>query len=64
MDTQQAQFAAFYQPFRAWQESQKGQTDGYEFERSFISFHQQLGQELFKLALTEATQESTKKSAD
>jgi hypothetical protein len=63
MDTQQAQFNAFYQQFLAWQESQKDQTDGYEFERSFLAFHQQLGQDLLKLALNEPTQQSPKKKS-
>jgi hypothetical protein len=31
-----------------WKESQKGQTSGYEYERSFIELWQRLGKEVFQ----------------
>lgn len=40
--------AIFLVKYDAWVESQKGQTDAYEHERSFDEFMQQAGRELLQ----------------
>jgi hypothetical protein len=40
--------AIFSTKYDAWSESQKGQTDAYEYERSFDEFMQQMSQELLQ----------------
>ena len=36
------------QKINEWKESQKGQTDGYEFERSFSEMMQTIGREILQ----------------
>lgn len=44
------EFSNLYEQFSEWQKSQEGQTDGYEYERSFESFAQQMNKTLFKMS--------------
>ena len=44
------EFSKLYEQFSEWQKSQEGQTDGYEYERSFETFVHQLNTTLFKMA--------------
>jgi len=49
MKTQEEKLAKKIQErLSAWKKSQKGQTDGYEYERSFAEMMQQIEQEVFK----------------
>ena len=63
MEAQQTQFNALYSQFLAWQQSQQNQTDGYEFERSFLAFCQQLSQDLLKLTLEQTAIDTSKKKS-
>jgi hypothetical protein len=42
-------FLELYDQYIIWQKSQEGQTDGYEYERSFETFVQQMNKDLFKI---------------
>ena len=44
------EFSNLYALFSIWQKSQEGQTDGYEYERSFEEFVRQMNCNLFKMA--------------
>jgi hypothetical protein len=53
------EFSNLYEQFSEWQTSQLGQTDGYEYERSFETFVQQLNTSLFKMATNVDEQDKT-----
>lgn len=53
------EFSNLYEQFSEWQKSQECQTDGYEYERSFESFVQQLNKTLFKMATNVDEQDKT-----
>ena len=50
------EFSNLYELFATWQKSQEGQTDGYEYERSFEAFVRQMKNNLFKMA-TDVTEQ-------
>ena len=50
------EFSNLYDVFSTWQKSQEGQTDGYEYERSFEEFVRQMNNNLFKMA-TDVTEQ-------
>ena len=50
------EFSNLYDLFSIWQKSQEGQTDGYEYERSFEEFVRQMNNNLFKMA-TDVTEQ-------
>ena len=50
------EFSNLYALFSIWQKSQEGQTDGYEYERSFEEFVRQMNNNLFKMA-TDVTEQ-------
>ena len=50
MQTQEEEFRLIYNQFLAWKASQKGQKDGYEYERSFVELCKSMNKELFSLA--------------
>ena len=52
-------FSSLYEEFAAWQVSQSGQTDGYEYERSFDEFVRQMNSRLFQMAVDEAAAEGS-----
>lgn len=53
------EFSNLYEEFSAWQKSQESQTDGYEYERSFEAFVQQMNKNLFKMATNVDEQDKT-----
>ena len=38
MENEEAEFKALFTKYLAWKDCQKSQTDGYEYERSFVEF--------------------------
>jgi hypothetical protein len=63
METQEQEFQALYSKFLDWQKSQEGQTDGFEYEHSFIEFCHNFNKELLLLATKPTAEESKKKSS-
>ncbi|MCY7359906.1 MAG: hypothetical protein LH609_21135 [Rudanella sp.] len=65
MENQESQFRALYATYLTWQESQKDQTDGYEYERSFVELTQKLNKDLLDMTLqrTPSTSDTTKKKS-
>jgi hypothetical protein len=53
-------FIELYDQYLKWQKSQAGQTDGYEYERSFETFVQQMNKDLFKMATELPVEDKTK----
>jgi hypothetical protein len=52
METKEkAQFEALYMQYLTWKSSQQDQTDGYEFEKSFIDFCSEFNKSLFELSI-------------
>ena len=47
----QAALAHYEAQLRQWQQSQQGQTDAYDFEKSFAEFAQQAARKTFELAV-------------
>ena len=58
--TEKAQFEALYIKYLAWKTSQSTQTDGYEYERSFVEFCEIFNKELFELSINTADIEKKK----
>jgi hypothetical protein len=46
---------------KVWQESQKGQTSAYEYEKTFDEMWQQLGKEIFQDSIGELPTDKNKK---
>jgi hypothetical protein len=63
METQKKEFQALYTKFLDWQQSQEGQTDGFEYEYSFIEFCRNFNKELLLLATKPIEEEPKKKSS-
>lgn len=63
MKTQEERLAAkFQERLLAWKNKQIGQTDGYEYERSFAEMMRQIEEEVFKeMAGTELNDKNKKK---
>jgi len=54
----------FKEHLRQWVESQRGQLDAYEYEKSFVEFAQQLAQQTFQRAVaTEAKSRNAQKKS-
>ncbi len=51
----------FESHLRKWIKSQAGQTDGYEYEKSFVELMRQVSQETLQLSLGEAPKSKDKK---
>lgn len=51
----------FSHKYRQWLESQDGQTDGYEYEASFLRFMEEIGQEAFQTSMEGEKAPSKKK---
>jgi hypothetical protein len=51
MKTQESEFQSLYGKFLDWQTSQEHQTDGHEYERSFVKFCRLLNKEILKIAM-------------
>jgi hypothetical protein len=60
MNKDEIEFNALYAIFSAWKTSQENQTDGYEYERSFVDFCHKLNKDLLLIA-TQAVEEPSKK---
>lgn len=56
--------AIFSERYDAWAASQEGQTSGYEYERSFDEFMQQMGRELLQHSVGEEKSARKKKSTE
>ena len=56
--------AMFSERYDAWVVSQEGQTSGYEYERSFDVFMQQMGRELLQHSVGEEKSARKKKSTE
>jgi len=57
----QEDFTEFYKKYRDWIESQEGQQDAYEYEKSFDGFIKDMGKELFKKTNEVETKASVRK---
>ena len=51
MENEEAEFKALFAKYLAWKDSQKSQTDGYEYERSFVEFTRLMNKELFDMSV-------------
>ena len=51
-----SEFGNLYEDYKNWASSQKDQTDGYEYEKSFDDFLQSMGKKLFKETTSAATE--------
>lgn len=51
MKNEEAEFKALFAKYLAWKDSQKSQTDGYEYERSFVEFTRLMNKELFDMSV-------------
>ena len=51
MENEEAEFKALFAKYLAWKDSQKLQTDGYEYERSFVEFTRLMNKELFDMSV-------------
>jgi hypothetical protein len=51
MENEEAAFKVLFAKYLAWKDSQKSQTDGYEYERSFIEFTRLMNKELFDMSV-------------
>lgn len=51
----------FGEYLRTWSKSQSGQTDGYEYEKSFVEFMRRVSQETLQLSLGEIPGSKNKK---
>jgi hypothetical protein len=49
--TEKAHFEALYNKYLAWKTSQLTQTDGYSYEKSFVTFCEEFNKELFELSV-------------
>ncbi len=61
MDTQEKEFQDLYSQFLAWQKSQATQTDGFEYERSFLEFCRSFNHSLLSIATKPVAEEQKKK---
>jgi hypothetical protein len=50
--TEKAHFEALYNKYLAWKSSQITQTDGYVYEKSFVTFCEEFNKELFELSVS------------
>jgi hypothetical protein len=66
MESEEAEFRSLFANYLAWKDSQKSQTDGYEYERSFIEFTRLMNKELFDMSVKNTNTDSVtrKKSPD
>lgn len=53
----------FEENLRKWLKSQEGQTDGYEYEKSFVEFMRQVSQETLQISIGEVPDSKNKKKA-
>lgn len=51
MENEELAFKALFAKYLAWKDSQKSQTDGYEYERSFVEFTRLMNKELFDISV-------------
>ena len=51
MENEELAFKALFDKYLAWKDSQKSQTDGYEYERSFVEFTRLMNKELFDISV-------------
>lgn len=51
MENEGLAFKALFAKYLAWKDSQKSQTDGYEYERSFVEFTRLMNKELFDISV-------------
>lgn len=55
MTKKEKAMAIFSAKYEAWEKSQEGQTDAYEYEKSYVEFMQKIEQEIFQLSVGEET---------
>ena len=58
MESEEAEFRSLFANYLAWKDSQKSQTDGYEYERSFIEFTRLMNKELFDMSVKNTNTDS------
>lgn len=65
MENEETEFKALFAKYLAWKDSQQSQTDGYEYERSFIEFTRSMNKELFDMSVKNGgvTSETRKKKS-
>jgi hypothetical protein len=51
MENEETEFKALFAKYLVWKDSQQSQTDGYEYERSFIEFTRSMNKELFEMSV-------------
>lgn len=59
--TEKAHFEALYNKYLAWKTSQLTQTDGYSYEKSFVTFCEEFNKELFELSVSVPDADGKKK---
>lgn len=59
-DKEKAEFETLYAKYLIWKMSQENQTDGYEYERSFVEFCKEFNKGLFELSVQDASSEKKK----
>ena len=66
MENEETEFKALFAKYLVWKDSQQSQTDGYEYERSFIEFTRSMNKELFEMLVKMGVlpQKPEKKSPD
>ena len=53
--------AVFNDKMEQWLESQENQTDGFEYERSYVETMQEISSEVFQLSVGEAPKDKNRK---
>lgn len=61
MENEEAAFKALFAKYLAWKASQQDQTDGYEYERSFLEFTRLMNKELLEMSISDTNLSSTGK---
>jgi hypothetical protein len=62
MTKEDAAFKALQEQYLSWKSSQENQTNGYEYERSFVEFSRKMSETLFNLSVEDENVQ--KKSSD
>lgn len=64
MEEKAKAMAIFSERYDAWKASQEGQRSGYEYERSFDEFMQQMGQALLQQSVGQEANKRKKKPTE
>jgi uncharacterized protein YbcC (UPF0753/DUF2309 family) len=57
MEKEETEFRALFASYLSWKESQQSQTDGYEYERSFVEFTRSMNKQLFEMSVRDENEE-------